>query len=43
MILDLDANTVEWRRVEYPIASVQILMREAGLPDRLVRRLEVGL
>ncbi len=43
MILDLDANTVEWRRMEYPIAAVQVLMREAGLPERLVRRLEVGL
>jgi len=43
MVLDTDAGTVEWRRVEYDIAAVQRLMRAAGLPARLARRLELGL
>ncbi|MEA2623764.1 MAG: hypothetical protein QOH61_2674 [Chloroflexota bacterium] len=43
MLLDPEANVAEWRRVEYPVEEVQALMREVGLPDRLVRRLESGL
>jgi hypothetical protein len=34
---------VEWLRVEYPIAQVQQLMADAGLPRRLAARLAVGL
>jgi predicted phosphodiesterase len=43
MVLNTDAGTVEWRRVDYDIAAVQRLMRAAGLPPRLARRLELGL
>lgn len=43
MVIDTDTNVVEWRRVEYAIGDVQALMRDAGLPPRLVARLEVGL
>jgi predicted phosphodiesterase len=43
MILDTERVTVEWSRAEYDIARVQRLMNEAGLPPRLVRRLEFGL
>lgn len=42
MIVDTDADTVTWRRVEYDIATVQAGMREAGLPTGLVARLSVG-
>ena len=42
MLLDTDDMTAEWRRVEYPIDTVQDLMRTAGLPKRLVARLAVG-
>ena len=43
MLLDTDARTLEWRRVEYPIEHVQKLMAEHELPPRLVRRLQYGL
>lgn len=43
MILDTDAQSVEWRRVEYPIEKVQSLMKDAGLPRRLIARLQFGL
>ena len=43
MILDTQAMTVEWRRVEYPIRTTQERMRSAGLPRRLVERLSHGL
>jgi diadenosine tetraphosphatase ApaH/serine/threonine PP2A family protein phosphatase len=43
MIFDTDARTLEWRRVEYPIAEVQQLMADRKLPPRLARRLEYGL
>ncbi|HVM29220.1 MAG TPA: metallophosphoesterase family protein [Candidatus Limnocylindrales bacterium] len=43
MVIDTDNHTVEWRRAEYDIGNVQELMREAGLPRRLVQRLELGL
>lgn len=42
MIVDTDADTVTWQRVEYDIAAVQAAMREAGLPAGLVARLAVG-
>ncbi|HYN70552.1 MAG TPA: metallophosphoesterase family protein [Candidatus Eisenbacteria bacterium] len=43
MILDPDAGTASWHRVEYDIAAVQSNMREAGLPPSLVARLSLGL
>jgi len=42
-ILDLDADTIEWRRVPYDIAAVQAAMRSVGLPSSLVSRLQAGL
>ena len=41
-ILDLDAMTVEERRVTYDIERVQKAVREAGLPGRIASRLEEG-
>ena len=43
MLLDTDRQTLEWRRIEYPIERVQKLMAERKLPARLARRLEFGL
>jgi diadenosine tetraphosphatase ApaH/serine/threonine PP2A family protein phosphatase len=43
LIIDSAAQTLEWRRVEYPIAAVQVRMAQLGLPRRLVARLEFGL
>ena len=43
MILDTDANTLEWHRVDYPIEPVQKLMKERKLPQRLISRLQFGL
>jgi predicted phosphodiesterase len=43
MLLDTEQMVVEWRRVEYPIEPVQQLMRAAGLPARLIDRLDFGL
>ena len=43
MILDTDADTLEWHRVEYPIERVQKLMKERKLPQRLISRLQFGL
>jgi predicted phosphodiesterase len=42
-ILDTDANTVEFKRIEYDIAQTQRQMREARLPPALIRRLEYGM
>jgi predicted phosphodiesterase len=41
-VLDMDAETVEFRRVPYDIERTQALMREARLPAWLVERLGVG-
>jgi predicted phosphodiesterase len=41
-MLDDDAETVTFFRVEYPIANTQALMRQAGLPEVLWRRLARG-
>ncbi len=41
-LLDTGAGTVTWRRVPYPIATTQQAMRTAGLPSRLIERLERG-
>lgn len=47
MLVDTDAGdgaaTLEWHRVEYPIAKVQELMEQVGLPRRLSVRLQFGL
>jgi predicted phosphodiesterase len=42
-LLDTDEQTIEWRRVEYPIEQVQRLMVEQDLPVRLIARLQFGL
>ena len=42
VIYDIDAGTIELRRVEYDIAAAQAKIREAGLPERLAERLEFG-
>jgi predicted phosphodiesterase len=43
VLLDMDEQTVEWRRIAYPIEKVQELMAEASLPARLIARLQFGL
>ncbi len=42
LVLDLGAETVEFRRVPYDIERTQALMREAQLPTWLVERLSLG-
>ena len=42
LLLDLDAGSAEFRRVEYPIAETQRELREAGLPELLALRLQHG-
>jgi diadenosine tetraphosphatase ApaH/serine/threonine PP2A family protein phosphatase len=42
LILDTDADVVEFRRVAYDIGSTQKAMRQAGLPPRLAERLSYG-
>lgn len=41
-ILDTETNQWDYHRIPYDVASVQDRMREAGLPDRHIARLEVG-
>jgi diadenosine tetraphosphatase ApaH/serine/threonine PP2A family protein phosphatase len=41
-VLDTEAGTMTWRRVPYDIAAVQARMRAAGLPKRLIDRLDHG-
>jgi diadenosine tetraphosphatase ApaH/serine/threonine PP2A family protein phosphatase len=41
-LLDVETNIWEHRRVAYNIGSVQDRMRDAGMPDRLITRLEHG-
>jgi predicted phosphodiesterase len=43
LLLDTDARSLEWYRVEYPVERVQRLMNDAKLPPRLARRLSFGL
>jgi predicted phosphodiesterase len=43
LLIDTDAKTLDWHRVAYPIAQVQALMEQAGLPRRLSSRLQFGL
>ena len=43
LLLDLDAQRASFRRVEYDVKRTQREMREAGLPEMLAGRLELGL
>jgi diadenosine tetraphosphatase ApaH/serine/threonine PP2A family protein phosphatase len=43
LLLDLDARTASFRRVEYDIARTQAEIRQAGLPELLAGRLANGL
>jgi predicted phosphodiesterase len=43
LLLDLDAQHASFRRVEYDVKRTQREMREAGLPELLAARLELGL
>jgi predicted phosphodiesterase len=42
-VLDTDAGTVQFNRVEYDVAQTQRQMRDARLPNALIRRLEYGM
>jgi diadenosine tetraphosphatase ApaH/serine/threonine PP2A family protein phosphatase len=42
LLLDLDAGRASFRRVDYDIERTQREMREAGLPEMLAARLELG-
>jgi predicted phosphodiesterase len=41
-VLNSEARTIEFHRVEYPIACTQAQMKDAGLPSRLAARLAFG-
>jgi diadenosine tetraphosphatase ApaH/serine/threonine PP2A family protein phosphatase len=43
LVLDLDANRADYRRVEYPVARTQEEIRERGLPEPLAERLAQGI
>ena len=43
LLLDLEARRASFRRVEYDVARTQREMREAGLPELLAARLELGM
>jgi predicted phosphodiesterase len=43
LVLDLDAQRASFHRVEYDVERTQREMREAGLPEMLAARLELGL
>jgi len=43
LLLDLDGQHASFRRVEYDVEGTQREMREAGLPELLAARLELGL
>ena len=43
LLLDLDAGTASFRRVEYPVADTQREIRDRGLPEALAARLEHGV
>ena len=42
LVLDMDADTAEFRRVKYDVGRTQYLMGEVGLPARLAERLSYG-
>jgi predicted phosphodiesterase len=41
-IVDRDSRRVDYYRVKYDLSETQKKMRAAGLPDPLIRRLEIG-
>jgi predicted phosphodiesterase len=43
LLLDLDTQHASFRRVEYDVERTQREMRDAGLPEMLAGRLELGL
>jgi predicted phosphodiesterase len=43
LLLDLETQRASFRRVEYDVERTQREMREAGLPEMLAARLELGL
>jgi diadenosine tetraphosphatase ApaH/serine/threonine PP2A family protein phosphatase len=43
LLLDLDAQRASFRRVEYDFELTQREMREAGLPELLAARLQLGI
>jgi predicted phosphodiesterase len=43
LLLDLEAQTAAYRRVEYPVEKTQAEIRERGLPEPLALRLESGV
>ena len=43
LLLDFEAGTASFRRVEYDVASTQEEIRERGLPDALAQRLAHGV
>jgi diadenosine tetraphosphatase ApaH/serine/threonine PP2A family protein phosphatase len=43
LLLDLDAQRASFQRVEYDVALTQREIRDAGLPELLAARLELGL
>jgi diadenosine tetraphosphatase ApaH/serine/threonine PP2A family protein phosphatase len=43
LLLDLDSRRASFRRVEYDVGRTQLEMRDAGLPELLAARLELGL
>jgi diadenosine tetraphosphatase ApaH/serine/threonine PP2A family protein phosphatase len=43
LLLDLETHHASFRRVEYDVGRTQREMREAGLPETLAARLELGL
>src|SRR6185312_12867152 len=42
LLIDLETKKAHFRRVPYDIAATQAEIREAGLPETLAERLEVG-
>jgi hypothetical protein len=42
VIYDLEAGTIELRRLEYDFKKTQAKILDAGLPERLANRLALG-
>jgi diadenosine tetraphosphatase ApaH/serine/threonine PP2A family protein phosphatase len=43
LIYDADAGTLTWHRIAYPVRVTQERILQAGLPERLARRLAAGM
>jgi diadenosine tetraphosphatase ApaH/serine/threonine PP2A family protein phosphatase len=43
LLLDFEAQTAVYRRIEYPVEKTQAEIRERGLPEPLALRLESGV